>query len=615
MCGIMGFNFQTNHPGLLRLLHHRGPDNASKVEFDKFTLIHNRLSIVDHNSKSNQPFKSSCGRYTIVFNGEIYNYKELKNKLKNEHDFITDSDTEVLLYLYIKYDKECLKYLRGMFAFAIYDKVKDRLFCARDRVGIKPFIYYFKDGKFIFGSELNSIFSLLDTKPKINQESILQYLKYLYIPYPNTIFEHIYKLSPAHILIYENKSIKIEKYWDSDSFIGKNNGLTESEILCKLDILFNESIKLQMISDVELGSFLSGGIDSSLILYYMQKNSEKPINTFTLGFKNAKNYDETSDAKIMADFFNTNHTEIIIEPQVLDLLPKMIKHFGEPFASPTALLIHELTKETKKYATVALAGDGGDEIFGGYPKYQALKISEALSFIPPEVFNLLSKLTNRIPESTSGNHLPRRIKKFISSMSKGYSDKYDDWSSYINDDDLSLLCKDYTPYKHIVKYVWENEKECDCLIKSSIVDLKAYLPNDMLYYGDIMSMANSFEVRFPLIDHKIIEFMTSIDSKWRIKNGQTKYLMRKLLTGKIPDSIINKKKLGLNPPIGIWLKNDLRILISNYLSKEIIEKRGLFEYGFIQQMIYEFDNNIKDRSLNIWALIVLEEWFRQYVDN
>lgn len=407
MCGIMGFNFQTNHPWLLRLLHHRGPDNASKVEFDKFTLIHNRLSIVDHNSKSNQPFKSSCGRYTIVFNGEIYNYKELKNKLKNEHDFITDSDTEVLLYLYIKYDKECLKYLRGMFAFAIYDKVKDRLFCARDRVGIKPFIYYFKDGKFIFGSELNSIFSLLDTKPKINQESILQYLKYLYIPYPNTIFEHIYKLSPAHILIYENKSIKIEKYWDSDSFIGKNNGLTESEILCKLDILFNESIKLQMISDVELCSFLSGGIDSSLIFYY----------------------------------------------------------------------IH------------------------------------------------------------------------------------------------------------------------------------------MLYYRDIMSMANSFEVRFPLIDHKIIEFMTSIDSKWRIKNGQTKYLMRKLLTGKIPDSIINKKKLGLNPPIGIWLKNDLRILISNYLSKEIIEKRGLFEYGFIQQMIYEFDNNIKDRSLNIWALIVLEEWFRQYVDN
>nr|WP_058892778.1 asparagine synthase (glutamine-hydrolyzing) [Campylobacter iguaniorum] len=541
MCGIIGFNFKSNNENILNILHHRGPDNSSKIEFDNFTLIHNRLSIVDHDPKSNQPFTSFCGRYSIVFNGEIYNYRDLREKLKNKYDFITDSDTEVLLYLYIEYGKECLKELRGMFAFAIYDKIKDKLFCARDRVGIKPFLYYFKDKKFIFGSELNSILILLDTRPKVNQESILQYLKYLYIPCPNTIFENIYKLPPAHILIYENQSIKIEKYWNLDLFIGKNSGLTKNEILSQLDVLFNESIKLQMVSDVELGSFLSGGIDSSLILYYMQKNSEKPINTFTLGFKNAKNYDETSDAKIMANFFNTNHTEIVIEPQALELLPKMVKHFGEPFASPTGLLIHELTRETKKYVTVALAGDGGDEIFGGYPKYKALKISEALNFIPSQIFNLLSKLTDRIPESTTGNHLPRRVKKFISSMSKGYSLKYDDWSSYISDNDLSLLCKSYIPYGHIVKDVWENEKECDYLIKSSLVDLKTYLPNDMLYYGDIMSMANSFEVRFPLIDHKIVEFMTSIDSKWKIKNGQTKYLMKTLLNGKIPDSIIHKK--------------------------------------------------------------------------
>lgn len=614
MCGIIGFNFKSDDENILKVLHHRGPDNSSKVEFENFTLVHNRLSIVDHNPQSNQPFKSSCGKYTIVFNGEIYNYKELKNKLEYKYDFITDSDTEVLLYAYIEYGKDCLKYFRGMFAFAIYDERNDKLFCARDRIGIKPFLYYFKDGKFIFGSELNSILILLDSKPKINQESILQYFKYLYIPHPNTIFQDIYKLPPAHILIYENKSIKIEKYWDIDSFIGQNNHLNENEILSQLDDLFNESVQLRMIADVELGSFLSGGIDSSLILYYMQKNSTKPINTFTLGFKNAKNYDETSDAKIMANFFKTNHNEIIIEPQVLELLPKMVQHFGEPFASPTGLLIHELTKETKKYATVALAGDGGDEVFGGYPKYRALQFADKLSFIPPSVFNLMSKLTDKIPESTSGNHLPRRIKKFVSSMSKNNAEKYDDWSSYITDDDLASLFKNFIPYTHIVKYLWENQSKCDSLIKSSIVDLKTYLPNDMLYYGDTMSMANSFEVRFPLIDHKIVEFITSVDPKWRINNGQTKYLMKKLLHGKIPDSIIHKKKLGLNPPMGIWLKNDLKILISDYLSKEMIEKRGLFDYEFIKQMIYEFDNNIKDRSLNIWALIVLEEWFRQYID-
>ncbi len=614
MCGIIGFNFKCKNENILKTLYHRGPDYFSKVEFNNFTLVHNRLSIVDHNPKSNQPFRSNCGRYTVVFNGEIYNYKELKNELNHKYNFVTDSDTEVLLYSYIEYGKDCLKDFRGMFSFAIYDEIEDKLFCARDRIGIKPFLYYFKDGKLVFGSEINSILALLDKKPEINQESIFQYIKYLYIPYPNTIFNDIYKLPPAHILIYENKSIKIEKYWDLDSFIGQNNNLNENEILSTLDNLFDESIKLRMIADVELGSFLSGGIDSSLILYYMQKNSCKPINTFTLGFKNAKNYDETSDAKIMSDFFNTKHNEIIIEPKVLELLPKMVNHFGEPFASPTGLLIHELTKETKKYATVALAGDGGDEVFGGYPKYQALQFSEKLSFIPSSFFSLMSKITDKIPESTTGNHLPRRIKKFVYSMSKSNVDKYDDWSSYISDDDLSLLFKNFVPYNHIVKYFWENSRECDVLTKSSIVDLKTYLPNDMLYYGDIMSMANSFEVRFPLIDHKIVEFMTSIDSKWKIKDGQTKYLMKKLLDGKIPDSIINKKKLGLNPPIGIWLKNDLKALISDYLSKEIIEKRGLFNYEFVNKMIYEFNNNIKDRSLNIWALIVLEEWFRQYID-
>lgn len=211
MCGIIGFNFKCKNENILKTLHHRGPDYFSKVEFNNFTLVHNRLSIVDHNPKSNQPFRSNCGRYTVVFNGEIYNYKELKNELNHKYNFVTDSDTEVLLYSYIEYGKDCLKDFRGMFSFAIYDEIEDKLFCARDRIGIKPFLYYFKDGKLVFGSEINSILALLDKKPEINQESIFQYIKYLYIPYPNTIFNDIYKLPPAHILIYENKSIKIEK--------------------------------------------------------------------------------------------------------------------------------------------------------------------------------------------------------------------------------------------------------------------------------------------------------------------------------------------------------------------------------------------------------------------
>lgn len=614
MCGIIGFNFQSSNEKIFQIASHRGPDNTSKITIGNFTLGHNRLSIVDHNVASNQPFISNCGRYAIVFNGEVYNHHEIRTKLSDKYSFITASDTEAILYSYIEYGADCVHELRGMFAFAIYDKEQDTLFCARDRIGKKPFLYHFKEGKFIFASEINVILEALGSKPEINQEAIWQYLRYLYIPYPNTIFNTIHKLPPAHTLVFHDGKIEIKKYWDVEDFEGQNLELSEHEVLSTLDQLFDESVRMRMIADVELGSFLSGGIDSSLILYYMHKNSSKRINTFTLGFENAQKYDETNDAKIMADFYHTNHTEIKINPKVTELLPMMVSHFGEPFASPTSMLIYELTKETKKVATVALAGDGGDEVFGGYPKYKAAMVAERLKYIPKPFFDIASKMISYLPEDISGNHLPRRIKTFVSSLSMPEDKMYDEWSGYISDTELSQLFKVQKNYRHIVQNLWASQTKGNNIIKSSVVDLKTYLPNDMLYYGDIMSMANAFEVRYPLIDHKLIEFVTSIDPQWRIRDGKTKYLMKKILEGQIPDKIINKKKLGLNPPMGLWLKNDLRLLIDDYLSKESVERRGLFHFEFIQQMLHEFDTSKKDRSLTIWALIVLEEWFRQYID-
>ncbi|CUU68066.1 asparagine synthase (glutamine-hydrolyzing) [Campylobacter hyointestinalis subsp. hyointestinalis] len=614
MCGIIGFNFKSNNNKVFTIADYRGPNNTSKSEIGNFTLGHNRLSIVDHNPLSNQPMVSSCGRYIIVFNGEIYNHTDIREKLKYKYNFKTLSDTEVILYSYIEYGENCVNYFRGMFAFAIYDKEIDKLFCARDRLGIKPFSYFYKNGKFIFGSEIKIILEALGYTPSINQEAIMQYLHYLYIPYPNTIFKDIMKLPPAHILIYENGLIKTKKYWDSSNFVGLHHSMDESTIITSLDKILDDSIHLRMIADVELGSFLSGGIDSSMILYYMQKNSNKKINTYTLGFKDAKNYDETSDARVMADFFKTNHNEIIIEPKVGELLPKMVKHFDEPFGNPTALLIHELTKETKKLATVALAGDGGDEIFGGYPRYEAILLANKLKYIPKSIFSLISNFAKLMPESSDGNHRLRRIKTFINSLSKNSDEMYEDWIGYFDDNELKQLLKNYKEYKHIVNDIWNSQSYNNDILKSSIVDLKTFLPNNLLYYGDAMSMANSFEVRFPLIDHNIIEFMTGIDAKYRIRNRQTKYLMKKILKGKIPDIIINKPKLGLNPPMGMWLKKDLKRFIDDYLSKESVEKRDLFNYKYINRIIYEHEHNKKDRSLYIWALIVLEEWFRQYID-
>jgi len=614
MCGIIGFNFKSNNEKIFSATFHRGPDNTSKVEVGSFTLGHNRLSIVDHNDLSNQPMISECGRYTIIFNGEVYNHGSIREKLKDKYNFKTASDTEAILYSYIEYGESCVDEFRGMFAFAIYDKIEDKLFCARDRLGIKPFVYYAKDGKFIFASEIKVILETLQRKPEVNQEAIAQYLHYLYVPYPNTIFQDIMKLPPAHTLTYQNGKVEIKKYWDVENYKGKYSSMNESDIITSLDNILDESVKMRMIADVELGSFLSGGIDSSMILHYMQKNSSKRINTYTLGFKDAKKYDETSDAKIMADYFGTNHTEIIIDPNAAELLPKMVSHFDEPFGNPTSLLIHELTKETKKLATVALAGDGGDEVFGGYPRYEAILIADKLKKVPKPLFKIASTFTNLIPESSSGNHRLRRIKTFVNSLSKSEDEMYEDWISYFSDSELNKLFKECKSYKHIVKDTWNSQNYTDGILKSSIVDLKTFLPNNLLSYGDAMSMANSFEVRFPLIDHKIIEFMTGIDTRYRIKDGQTKYLMKKILKGKIPDNIINKPKLGLNPPMGLWLKKDLKRFINDYLSKESIEKRGLFNYEYIQRIIYEHETNKRDRSLYIWALIVLEEWFRQYID-
>ncbi len=614
MCGIIGLNFTSSNRDLFRVTNHRGPDYTAEKKFDKFTLGHNRLSIVDHDELSHQPMTSACGKYTIVFNGEVYNHAALREKLRHDYPFKTRSDTEAILYSYIEYGEECVQMLRGMFAFAIYDNERDRLFCARDRLGIKPFVYYCKDGSFAFGSEIKVILEALNHTPDINKEAISQYLHYLYVPCPNTIFNGIMKLPPGCTLLYEKGTVNIQKYWDIDDYKGIHRGMGESEIITSLDGILDESVKMRMIADVELGTFLSGGIDSSMILYYMQKHSDKKINTYTLGFKGAKKYDETDDAKVMADYFGTHHTQIDIDPDAGELLPTMVSHFDEPFGNPTALLIHELTKETKKLATVALAGDGGDEVFGGYPRYEAVLVADALSRVPKSVFGLLSKFTRFLPESSSGNHKLRRIKTFVNSLSKSEDEMYEDWIGYFNDEELEQLFKEYKPYRHTVKDLWNTQAYEEGLLKSSIVDLQTFLPNNLLNYGDAMSMANSFEVRFPLIDHKVVEFMTGIDSGYRIKNGQTKYLMKKILQGKIPDRIINKPKLGLNPPMGMWLKKDLRKFIEEYLSYESVTKRGIFNYAHIRKIIQEHETNKRDRSLHIWALIVLEEWFRQYID-
>jgi len=557
MCGITGFNFVTLDNRFLELTRHRGPDFSSKVEINGFTLGHNRLSIIDLSPKANQPFLTTDGNYAIVYNGEVYNFQEIRKTLENKYQFRSNGDAEVILFNYIEKGEKCLNDFNGMFAFAIYDKPRQRLFAARDRLGIKPFNYYWKDGKFIFASEIKTILHLLKQKPEINHAAISQFLRYLYVPAPYTVYNDITKLLPAHYLILENDKLTINRYWDINS-IKENTTICENEILDQLDHLLNDSIKNQMISDVELGSFLSGGIDSSTILYYMARNSAKPVNTFTLTFPGEKHYDESSDARIMANYFGTNHREIIIKPTITELLPKMVHYFDEPFGNPTALLIHELTKETKKYATVALAGDGGDEVFCGYPRYKAAMIAQQLKYVSPFFWKFVSVFTDCIPESTSGYHSLRRGKSFIRSLGLPSDLMYEDWVGYYTNREMNNLLVNPCSYDSVVKNIFNSLSDRTNLSKATITDLQTFLPYNVLAYGDAMSMANAFEVRVPLIDHRIVELLVSLPAKYKIRGNTTKYILRKLLKGKVPDEIINKPKQGLNPPLGSWLKSDLK---------------------------------------------------------
>ena len=615
MCGILGANFEVDFTAAAAAQHHRGPDHTGILHFGPFTLAHNRLSIIDLNESANQPFVSEDGRYAIVFNGEIYNFQSLKKELEPQHEFRTHSDTEVLLKAYITYGEACLDKLQGMFAFAIYDRQEDHLFCARDRLGVKPFVYVFKEGKMAFASEIKAILALLPQKPGLNSIALSQYLTYLYVPAPLTLFEGIYKLLPGHSLTLHRGKMTIKPYWQLREFWQHPATVsfdTQADQLRALDQCLNDAVAKRMISDVPLGAFLSGGLDSSTILYYMHQNSSHSISTFTLGFNEGR-YDERKDAQIVAKYFKTNHHEILIEPNVAELLPKLVHHFDEPFGNPTALLIYELTRQTKAHVTVALAGDAGDEVFGGYPRYHGMQVAQQFEGIPGVLKSALKWGSQLLPVNTSGAHQWRRAKEFLGSLSMTPAQRYESWVGYFSEPELARMLTHPVAYPHPVRDLWEAAPAAlDPVAKAAYVDLQTFLPYNLMAYGDTMSMANAFEVRFPFLDHQVVELMGQGSARDRIRNGQTKILLRKLMQDRLPPEIMAKPKLGLNPPMGIWIKTALAPLLADYLSEATLKRRGLFHPEPIRQLIADHHANRRDASVPLWGLMMLEEWMRQY---
>ena len=538
MCGIAGFTRFKDPVGDINTLKamgdaiaHRGPDASGIYIDDNIGLCHRRLSIIDLSNLGNQPIHSQNGKYTIVFNGEIYNFIELRSDLAKEgYTFQTKTDTEVILSLYQRDGIDCLTKLNGMFAFAIWDKEKRTLFLARDRLGKKPLYYYFDGNNFIFASEIKSILKIPLVKKEICHEAIYDYFTYQYIPEPKSIFKNIYKLRPAHWLIVNNEGIIERKYWEL-SFTNIN---TNSEAVIAED-LYNKllhSVELRMVSDVPIGAFLSGGIDSSSVVALMAKSSIKPVTTCTIGFDSDK-YDEIEYARSVSNSFKTDHYEFTVKNNISENLQFIASYFDEPFSDPSFVPTYFVSKLTKSKVTVALAGDGGDENFVGYQKYNTDAIENRLrniipSFLRQNLFPSLSNAISRLP-----SQFFKKGSSLLNSLSVNPAYGFYLTNSFFNQDLWGKLINnefrknigDYHP-SHLTEQYYHSADTDDHISKLLYTDIKTYLPGDILVKVDRMSMANSLEVRAPILDYKVVEFAASIPSNLKYKDGEKKYILK-----------------------------------------------------------------------------------------
>ncbi len=631
MCGITGkiyFNKKNvctyDIIDMNKKISHRGPDDDGVYisKNQKIGLGHTRLSIIDLSAKGHQPMHYTCKnkKYTIVFNGEIYNFQEKKDLLKrHDYKFKSNTDTEVIMALYDKFGIDFLTHLRGMFAFALYDHQKNKLICARDRLGKKPFKYYQDDNVFMFASELKSILTQPEYKKEIDYEAIHHYLTLQYVPTPLTGFKNIKKLEAAHYIIVDCESGKIDKqkYWTLD-YNNKLN-LSETEWEKKIINKLDESVKLRMISDVSIGAFLSGGIDSSAIVALMSKNSSQPIKTFSIGFNEAE-HDETAYAQMIADKYKTDHHKFIVKPNALEMLPMLVRQYEEPYADSSALPTFYLAKKTREYVTVALTGDGGDENFAGYGRYSIQKFGLWYDKIGP-LHNLLAKPTAKLINSIFKTTLTNHAQTFAETLSSPYNKRYLSYIQYFSQEAKNNLYSDEMRDK-VSDLITSNilikafaEAQANNKVEQTIyTDITTYLPDDLLVKVDIATMANGLESRSPFLDHKFMEMTAQIPANLKLKGlNNKKYILKKALEKDlVPREILYRKKMGFGVPIEHWFRNEMKDYVYEILLSNQTMSRNIFKKESVKKLLDTHVNTKINHSYRIWALLTLELWFREF---
>jgi len=619
MCGISGkLFFDPNRPvraqDLKRMtdsLVHRGPDDEGLYLNSNIGLGFRRLSIIDLHT-GHQPLCNEDESIWIVFNGEIYNYPELHSQLKSKgHVFRTQTDTETIVHLYEEYGETCVQYLRGMFAFAVWDNNKKVLFCARDRFGKKPFYYHLTDDGLIFGSEIRAILTNKDVSPQIDPLAIDSFFAFKYITDNRCIYRAIKKLPAAHTLkvcLTDNRpKIGIGCYWDIK--MAPDESKTEAEWCEELESTLSESVRLRMVSDVPLGAFLSGGIDSSVIVALMAKHSSQPIKTFSIGFKESE-FNELPYARVLSEKYQTEHHEQIIEPDSIEILPMLVDAFDEPFADSSSIPTYYVSKFARENVTVVLSGDGGDELFAGYNTYP--------KFYNISLYNRLPHCVNQLLWGQIHRLLPTKYRgKGLSYFLSQYRDlAYAHQAVWTQPERTQLFRQELSG--QFGKHTAETYKEeilrtstsSDYLSRMLELDMRTYMVDDILTKVDRSSMMNSLEVRVPILDHKFAELSYRIPSHLKLKNGSKKYIFRKAMSKYLPPVILEQRKRGFGVPLKMWFKDSLRDYVHDHLLNNNSPLREFLQLDYVAKAVQDSETSHRDLNQKIWTLLVFDAWLR-----
>jgi asparagine synthase (glutamine-hydrolysing) len=638
MCGITGAVWTApekaiDEETLRRMVHvlrHRGPDDEG-IHTSQFqvrpgygvmpgvALGHRRLSIIDL-AGGRQPMSNEDGSVWVAFNGEIYNYRDLRRRLEGTgHRFRTESDTETIVHLYEEKGPGALAHLNGMFALAVWDAQRAQLLVARDRLGQKPLVYRLEPDRLLFASELKSLLEVEDVPRQLDPQALDAYLTYQYVPHPQTIFQGVAKLPPGHYGLYRDGRLEVHAYWQPD--FNAEEDRPAGEYAEQLREWMTSAVELRMRSDVPLGAFLSGGIDSTVVVGLMCRRAAGPVRTFSIGFP-VKEYDETRYARLVAEQFGTEHEEFLVEPDAMAVLPKLVWHYDEPFADSSAIPTWYVSELTRKHVTVALSGDGGDELFAGYPRYRAVRLASYFDRLPRWLRRVVAGgYWRHFPASPRYKSLRRRLKRFVTALGNRPARRYLEWIAIFGEsqraelysDALLASLPDVDPLVFLEAAAARSARR-DPVTATSLTDLVTYLPCDLMTKVDIASMAHGLECRQPFLDYRVVELAARMPVALKLAQGRAKRILLEAFSDLIPKPIRRRPKMGFGVPLDHWFRGPLAGFARDVLLDRRTGNRGLFRPEAASRLLDDHVSGKADHSYRLWALLVLELWQRVWLD-